>query len=650
MDVSVIIPCYNAIDKIGRCLQSLRSLGRVGPSHEVIFIDDCSTDGTYELLSQAATAYPDWKLLRTTRNSGSPSGPRNLGIDAARGKYIFFLDCDDEILPEALSKQYALACETDACIVRSELWVDNGHRRRLANRLTGWSSQLSKRERIEMIMRHQSTVVTSFVQTELLRRKLIYWKEQIRMGEDTLFLSSVLVHAERVEYLPLPTCVYYKVASLTPSSTAYYGRRELLDHLQVWSSTQRLLETVAIDYVKTRLNVGLKTVLQALIFRNRGDVDEPAFLRFKHFINRYLHVVETFKYPSRIAELLSCISSGSFDEFRSLSRPRLLIAGYDFQFIQDAIPELCSHFDIHIDDWSEQHIFDPAGATAHLEWAELIWCESLRLSQRYTSYKRPCQRLIVRPHDFTSAQSTGAQIELGSLDALVTDSVLGFEKFLEHYPNFERRKMRLIDKYVLPIPPKTDLHPERLYTLAIDGRCTSSKGLIRAVNILRNLRGHDSRFQLEIFSENPVAPNSGLCDETEAVFVNEVTDFINSTGLSSAVTFTRKSDPQPDLALRNIGYVLYLGGSLGEGTEASISNTFAVNSIPILEFDLGMEYIWPKEVIYGSDGEMVQAILRFSRDVELFRKACRAGQNCIQTHCNVATFTKRVRELFLELI
>ena len=95
--VSVIVPCYNAIDKIGRCLGSLRRMSMAATNHEVIFVDDQSCDGTYALLVQECAQHPNWRLLRMDVNSGSPSEPRNLGIAAARGDYVFFLDCDDEI-------------------------------------------------------------------------------------------------------------------------------------------------------------------------------------------------------------------------------------------------------------------------------------------------------------------------------------------------------------------------------------------------------------------------------------------------------------------------------------------------------------------------------------------------------------------------
>src|SRR5690606_20858369 len=109
-----------------------------------------------------------------------------------------------EILPDALSELIRLAEETDACIIRSELLAEDGKQRKRMNQIDSWHSALTRRERIEVIIKKQSTVVTSFVKADLLRRFGIGWPEHLRMGEDTVFLANVLAHAEVVEYLASP--------------------------------------------------------------------------------------------------------------------------------------------------------------------------------------------------------------------------------------------------------------------------------------------------------------------------------------------------------------------------------------------------------------------------------------------------------------
>jgi poly(ribitol-phosphate) beta-N-acetylglucosaminyltransferase len=117
MEISVIIPCYNALGKIERCLAALQQMDIVSERYEVIFVDDCSSDGTYEYLTHLVSVRHNWRVERLVENSGSPSKPRNIGIEKAQGSYIFFLDCDDEILPDTLSEYLKCAIEKQACVV-----------------------------------------------------------------------------------------------------------------------------------------------------------------------------------------------------------------------------------------------------------------------------------------------------------------------------------------------------------------------------------------------------------------------------------------------------------------------------------------------------------------------------------------------------
>jgi glycosyltransferase involved in cell wall biosynthesis len=101
--VSVVIPAYNAADTIGRALDSVAA--QTVPPDEVIVVDDGSTDGTAALVA-ARTDLPI-RLIASPGRSGAAAA-RNLGIAAARGEFVAFLDADDEWLPEKLARQLAV--------------------------------------------------------------------------------------------------------------------------------------------------------------------------------------------------------------------------------------------------------------------------------------------------------------------------------------------------------------------------------------------------------------------------------------------------------------------------------------------------------------------------------------------------------------
>ncbi|WP_219929630.1 glycosyltransferase [Achromobacter pulmonis] len=655
MKVSIVIPCYNAIDKVGRCLASLELIDFDPSEYEVIFVDDCSTDGTYDLLDKVCAGKKHWRLLRLQQNSGSPSRPRNHGIDVARGEYIYFLDCDDEILPSALRDQYALASRTGACVVRSELLAYNGRDRKLMNQLPGWHEGLSKRERIELIIGKQSTVPTSFIKTELLRANDIRWPEEIRMGEDTLFLARVLLQAECVEYLPSPSYVYFKLPALTPASTQRYGRRELRDHLQVWTTVQGLLKGGGVDYFKTRLYVGLRVALESLIFRNRGDVDPETFQLLQQFVSQHWPHISSFKYSERITDLLACARSGGYDDFQRLCRPRLLIAGHDLKFISDAIPDLSDTFDIRLDEWTGHATHDESASLRHLEWAEFIWCEwLLKNAEWYAAHKRPHQRLVVRMHRMELDRTHGEKMNVDNIDAIVTVSALFFERLLERFPNIPRWKVRLIDNYVRLNEYRTDWHPERLFTLGMIGILPARKGLLRALRILRDLREQDSRFRLEIFGHKPENLAWVARNRNEMAYFHECSAFIEATGLKSAVRFNGHANVKSELAARHIGYVLSVSDSdYGfpgpESFHLAVADAFAAGGIGVLRYWPGAEYIWPQRFIHETDGEIVDKLVQLARNHFAFGEHSEAGRVNIMNMYSLDKFIGSVKELFLEI-
>jgi len=99
--VSVIIPTYNRAHLIGKAIQSV--LNQSYQDFEIIVLDDCSTDDTEELIKELEKKDERIRYIWHEKNKG-PAASRNSGINAAKGRYIAFLDSDDEWLPEKLYK------------------------------------------------------------------------------------------------------------------------------------------------------------------------------------------------------------------------------------------------------------------------------------------------------------------------------------------------------------------------------------------------------------------------------------------------------------------------------------------------------------------------------------------------------------------
>jgi teichuronic acid biosynthesis glycosyltransferase TuaG len=104
--VSVITPAYRAARFIEQTIASVRA--QSFQNWEMLVVDDASPDGTADLVARLAEADPRVRLYRKPVQSGA-SASRNLAIDAARGRWLAFLDSDDMWLPDKLERQLAFA-------------------------------------------------------------------------------------------------------------------------------------------------------------------------------------------------------------------------------------------------------------------------------------------------------------------------------------------------------------------------------------------------------------------------------------------------------------------------------------------------------------------------------------------------------------
>ena len=116
--VSILLPAYNSRHLIGTAIQSV--LKQTQGRFELIVINDCSTDDTAEVVARFARGDGRIKLLRTPCNSG-PAAARNIGFDAACGRWIALLDSDDAYLPDRLARLLQLADANAADMVSDNL-------------------------------------------------------------------------------------------------------------------------------------------------------------------------------------------------------------------------------------------------------------------------------------------------------------------------------------------------------------------------------------------------------------------------------------------------------------------------------------------------------------------------------------------------
>ncbi|MBO2452190.1 glycosyltransferase family 2 protein [Actinomadura barringtoniae] len=229
--VSVVVPAYNGGIYIDACVRSLLDQTMNAADYEVIFVDDGSTDGTGRKLDEAAVGHEHVRVVHID-NTGGPGAPRNIGLELAQGEYVYFLDCDDWLGPEALERMYAMAVRNGSDIVVGRLVGQGG---RGVPRFLFRKSQ----DRADILKHHLLSLLTphKLFRTEFVREHGLRFPEGPVRLEDHRFCVPAYFKAEVISVLAdYPCCYWVKRADEGNYSSNrfdpahYYGAvREVLD-------------------------------------------------------------------------------------------------------------------------------------------------------------------------------------------------------------------------------------------------------------------------------------------------------------------------------------------------------------------------------------------------------------------------------------
>lgn len=199
--VSVIIPVYNVEKYLRECLDSV--INQTLSDIEIICINDGSTDNSGNILDEYSTMDSRIKVIHQV--NGGVGNARNVGIKISTGDYIYFLDSDDYIVPDAIEKLYtkAVSLDLDICVCKvKEIDSSTGVTRIEENSVNEkylpvndiFGSQDVKNEIFHLFI--------GWVWDKLYKRSLIVDNNLLfplfKNTEDTVFAYSALILSKRI--------------------------------------------------------------------------------------------------------------------------------------------------------------------------------------------------------------------------------------------------------------------------------------------------------------------------------------------------------------------------------------------------------------------------------------------------------------------
>jgi glycosyltransferase involved in cell wall biosynthesis len=207
---SIVIPTYNRARIVGSAIQSC--LTQTVTDFEIIVVDDeKSTDD----VGRALACFPDAAIRLISGFRGTAAAARNGGVNAARGKYVAFLDSDDEFLPNKLERCLAqLEGETNVAVY-SQTFVDRGVDRMWVKPARG----LREGEDIfEYLLLHKQWVHPSTIALEAENARKYPFREDLVFGDDTQFAVDLCGNGIKLRMIEEPLAIYRDLGDSTQLS------------------------------------------------------------------------------------------------------------------------------------------------------------------------------------------------------------------------------------------------------------------------------------------------------------------------------------------------------------------------------------------------------------------------------------------------
>lgn len=307
--VSIIIPVYNAGNKIRRCLDSVLKIKY--DKLEIIFIDDGSTDDSSKIIKEYSKKNKNIKYYYK-ENSGV-SSTRNYGINKSLGEYIYFMDCDDEVSPNIINKLVKLLESNNCDFVKCNFYYSTMENKKYDYKqleITGLINEKEKQNAIlfEII----NGKIPTFVWTLLVKKDFLLntnlFNEEIDYMEDKVFYFDLFCKSKNY-YITNEKLYYYYFNDFTNKSKEYwikYLKNVDLVYDALLSISQKYENGMFDKYIINGGSLQINNVIYNIVYKEKKNVVSTYFEKCnKEFTNNIKTIKENKLYSKIIIFLIN---------------------------------------------------------------------------------------------------------------------------------------------------------------------------------------------------------------------------------------------------------------------------------------------------------------------------------------------------------
>lgn len=271
--ISIIIPIYNTVLYLRKCLQSICK--QTYKNLEIICIDDGSFDGSEDIVDEFAAR--DKRIIAIHKKNGGESNARNCGLRMCTGDYVTFVDCDDWLESEMYTILITALEQYRVDMVASGYYIDtNTASRRAINNLSVATNVFGRHRLMEYVYRRDDYrgftgyIWCKIYKSEILQhenKEWILFDEHLKIGGDILYFSEVTLNTRKVIYIDQAFYHYYQRKNST-----YHSEDEVL-----WADILRTYQIVIENFTKKQIEADILVWIKRFLVYRSELVAEIAY-------------------------------------------------------------------------------------------------------------------------------------------------------------------------------------------------------------------------------------------------------------------------------------------------------------------------------------------------------------------------------------